>query len=88
MKSEHSEQPSSVVPVTVDRSVRTGLGEEAIAAALADNLPYQQAVPPRYATRHDWYMALALAVRDRVLDRYLTMINGLLESPAKVVAYL
>jgi glycogen phosphorylase len=73
---------------TADTSVRTGLGEEAIAAALADNLHYQQAVPTRYATRHDWYMALALAVRDRLLDRYLTMINGLLESPAKVVAYL
>ena len=89
MKTPRVKRPSSgPASATADTSVRTGLGEEAIAAALADNLHYQQAVPPRYATRHDWYMALALAVRDRVLDRYLTMINGLLESPAKVVAYL
>jgi starch phosphorylase len=79
---------SEGAPAAADQEVRTGLGEEAIAAALADNLHYQQAVPARFATRHDWYMALALAVRDRLLDRYLTTIEALLESPAKVVAYL
>ena len=88
MKSGHSEHPSSVVPVTVDRSVRTGLGEEAIAAAVADNLHYQQAIPSQFASRHDWYMALALAVRDRLLDRYLKGIDVLLQSHPKVVAYL
>ena len=87
MKSGHSEHPSSVAPVTVDRSVRTGLGEEAIAAAVADNLHYEQAIPSQFASRHDWYMALALAVRDRLLDRYLKGIDALLQSHPKVVAY-
>ena len=88
MKSGHSEHPSSVaIPVTVDHSVRTGLGEEAIAAAVADNLHYQQAIPSQFASRHDWYMALALAVRDRLLDRYLKGIDALLQSHPKVVAY-
>ncbi len=73
--------------MTVDRSVRTGLGEEAIAAAVADNLHYQQAIPSQFASRHDWYMALALAVRDRLLDRYLKGIDALLQSHPKVVAY-
>ena len=87
MKPGDSEPPSSVVPVTVDRSVRIGLGEEAIAAAVADNLHYVQAIPPQFASRHDWYMALALAVRDRLLDRYLKGIDVLLQSHPKVVAY-
>ena len=87
MKTRLVKQPSSApASAASDVSVRAGLGEEAIAAALADNLHYQQAVPARYATRHDWYVALALAVRDRLLDRYLTMIDGLVESRAKVVA--
>jgi len=71
-----------------ERSVRTGLSDEAIAAAIADKLHYEQAVPFADASRHDWYMALALAVRDRLLDRYLTTLGAVLESRAKVVAYL
>ena len=58
------------------------------AAAIADHLHYQQGVSSRYATRHDWYMALALAVRDRLLDRYLKTIDAVLDSRVKVVAYL
>ena len=49
--------------------IRTGLGAEAIAAALIDNLHYLQAKLPQHATRNDWYMALAYTVRDRMLDR-------------------
>ena len=76
MKPRRVKHPSSVsASATAGTSVRAGLGEEAIAAALADNLHYQQAIPPAHATRHDWYMALALAVRDRLLDRYLTTID-------------
>jgi starch phosphorylase len=75
-------------PAPADESIRTGFGEAAIAAAVWDNLHYGQAVPSRYATRHDWYMALAMAVRDRLLERYLKTIDAVLESRAKVVAYL
>jgi starch phosphorylase len=59
-----------------------------MAAAIADHLHYEQAVRSKFATRHDWYMALALAVRDRLLDRYLKGVDALLESHPKVVAYL
>jgi glycogen phosphorylase len=72
---------------TGERSPR-GQSEEEIATAVADHLHYEQAIPLALATRHDWYMALALTVRDRLLDRYLTTINAVLESRAKVVAYL
>ena len=40
-------------------TVRTGLGADAIATALIDNLYCIQGKPPQYATRNDWYMALA-----------------------------
>jgi starch phosphorylase len=82
-----SEHRSSGVQMTVDRSIRSGAGEEAIAAAVADNLHYAQAIPSQFASRHDWYMALAFAVRDRLLDRYLKGIDTLLQSHPKVVAY-
>ena len=51
--------------------IRAGLGTDAIAEALIDNLHYLQAKLPQHATRNDWYMALAYTVRDRMLDRYI-----------------
>jgi glycogen phosphorylase len=87
MKTRSIDHPSSVFAAG-SRAVRTGLGQEAIAAAIADHLHYQQGVSSRYATRHDWYMALALAVRDRLLDRYSKTIDAVLDSRVKVVAYL
>jgi glycogen phosphorylase len=75
---------------TTDTRLRTGHDAEAIAAAIVDNLHYQQATVPAFATRHDWYMALALTVRDRLLDRYIQSVDALAgpKSTAKVVAYL
>jgi glycogen phosphorylase len=71
-------------------TIRTGLGVEAIAEALIDNLHYLQAKPPRYATRNDWYMALAYTIRDRMLDRYIKTVEAITgaATSAKAVAYL
>jgi starch phosphorylase len=83
-------QQSSPVPSpsAADETVGTSLGEEALAAALADKLHYQQAIPSAYASRRDWYMALALAIRDRLLGRYMATIDDVLRSRTKVVAYM
>src|SRR6185436_11258310 len=45
---------------------------------------------PQYATRNDWYMALAYTIRDRLLDRCLTTVDRLGEmgTGQKIVAYL
>jgi glycogen phosphorylase len=70
--------------------IRTGIGADAIAEALIDNLYYLQAKLPQHATRNDWYMALAYTVRDRMLDRYIKSVEaiaGANKSP-KAVAYL
>ncbi|HEX2457301.1 MAG TPA: glycogen/starch/alpha-glucan phosphorylase, partial [Vicinamibacterales bacterium] len=89
MKTRNIDHPSSVFAAgSLDPVLRTGLGKAAIAAAVADHLHYQQGISSRAATRHDWYMALALTVRDRLLDRYLKTIDAVLDSRVKVVAYL
>ncbi len=60
--------------------VRTGLGADAIAEAMIDNLHFLQAKLPLDATRNDWYMALAYTVRDRMLDRYIQMIEAIMNA--------
>ncbi len=71
-------------------STRNGLAADAIAAAVLDNLRFVQGKLPRHATRNDWYMALAYAVRDRVLDRCLTTVEAIsqTDTATKLVAYL
>jgi glycogen phosphorylase len=69
-------------------NVRTGLGTDAIAEALVDNLHYLQAKLPQHATRNDWYMALAYTVRDRLLDGYIRTVETIAGAHTKVVAYL
>ena len=80
-------RPPSSAPA---RCIRTDLDTDAIAAALVDNLHCLQAKRPEYATRNDWYMALAYTVRDRALNRYVTMLEPRsgTDAPLKVVAYL
>jgi len=70
--------------------IRTGLGADAIAEALIDNLRFLQAKLPRHATRNDWYMALAYTVRDRMLDRYINTVDAITRANTAVkgVAYL
>jgi glycogen phosphorylase len=74
-------------PIT---NVRVGLEEDAIARALIDNLHCLQAQLPQHATQHDWYMALAYTVRDRMMADYITTIDSIAGEQAtnKVVAYL
>ena len=65
-------------------------GATALAAAILHHLRYHQAVPLEYATRHDWYMALAVAVRDRMLDRFMETLHTLIapQVDRRIVAYL
>ena len=69
--------------------IRTGLSPAALARAVADNLHYVQARVPEIATRNDWYMALAYTVRDRLLDRWIKTVQGILTTKdVRVVCYL
>jgi starch phosphorylase len=90
MKSRVRREPRSRSGNPASREhVRTGLGADAIAEALIDNLHYVQAKLPKHASRNDWYMALAYTVRDRMLDRYITTVDAITAAnTSKVVAYL
>ena len=75
---------------TPNALIRTGLGADAIATALIENLHCLQGKLPRHATRNDWYMALAYTVRDRMMERYVATVGSIAEAntDAKAVAYL
>ena len=57
-------------PKTEDE--RIALSKEALKHAFLDNLFYVQGKFPALATKHDYYMALAYAVRDRMLQRWIS----------------
>ena len=51
---------------------RTALDKEAIKRSFLDDLFYMQGKFPALATQNDYYMALAYAVRDRMLQRWIS----------------
>jgi glycogen phosphorylase len=53
-----------------DEPTRTGLSADTLQRAVRDNLIYLLARFPEVATPHDWYLALAYSVRDRMLARW------------------
>ncbi|WP_439400502.1 glycogen/starch/alpha-glucan phosphorylase (plasmid) [Bradyrhizobium sp. PMVTL-01] len=85
-----NDSPANAISLIASTNVRTGLGADAIATALIENLHCLQGKLPRDATRNDWYMALAYTVRDRMMERYVATVGSIAEAntDAKVVAYL
>ncbi len=67
---------------------RTGLSVETLRRAISDNLFYIQGRYPAIATNHDYYMALAYTVRDRLLNRWLNTLENYQKKDVKVVCYL
>ncbi len=72
-------------------TVRTGQSSAEIQQAILNHLHYTQAKPLPFATRNDWYMATAHAVRDQMLHNWLTTFDIFMSSPRekhKIVSYL
>jgi starch phosphorylase len=67
---------------------RTGLAAETLTRAVLDNLAYLQARYPDIATPHDWYMALAYSVRDRMLARWVSTVQTYFARHVKIACYL
>ncbi|MBR8827227.1 MAG: glycogen/starch/alpha-glucan phosphorylase [Gomphosphaeria aponina SAG 52.96 = DSM 107014] len=67
---------------------RTGMDLETLKRAFADNLFYLQGKYQSIATPHDYYMALAYTVRDRLLHRFIKTVQTYSEKQEKVVCYL
>lgn len=67
---------------------RTGTSIEAIRRAIADNLYYMLGVDIPFATPHDYYLALAYSVRDRLVHRWIKTVQTYFSSDSKAVFYL
>ncbi len=67
---------------------RTALSPEALKNAFLDDLFYVQGKFPALATRNDYYMALAFAVRDRMLQRWISTAAAYTKQGSRTVAYL
>jgi|SRR5215469_1903854 len=55
----------------VQDNVRIGRTTADLKQAILDNLYYIQTRIPDMATTHDWYMAVAYAVRDRMMNDWI-----------------
>jgi len=67
---------------------RTGLTVETLKKAIQNNLFYVQGKYPEIATRNDYYMSLAYAVRDRILQRWVASVKQYLDGKRRIVSYL
>jgi len=68
-----------------------GQSPSEIRKAILDHLHYTQAKPLPFATRSDWYMAVAHAVRDQMVKNWLTSFYDLIslaKEKLKVVSYM
>lgn len=68
--------------------VRTGTQAEALRHAAADHLRYSVGRLPEGATAHDYYRSLALAVRDRMQDRWAGTTEAYIHAGSKFACYL
>jgi starch phosphorylase len=68
--------------------IRTSLSTEAIKRSIYESLFYFQARFPAVATRNDYYLALAYAIRDRLLRRWLRTAQTYYEKASRTVCYL
>jgi starch phosphorylase len=64
------------------------LDQEGFRKAILGKLIYSVGKDPRNATRHDWFTALAFAVRDRLVDGWMATTRRVYERDEKRVYYL
>lgn len=93
MKSEISPESSGIgadkpaLSVT-DSDVRLGMQAPALMQAVLDHLHYSVGRLPVVATTHDYYRALALAIRDRMQYRWINTAQTYFDLNRKIVCYL
>ncbi|TXI40502.1 MAG: glycogen/starch/alpha-glucan phosphorylase, partial [Mycobacterium sp.] len=76
------------VPVAPHEHSRTGLSPDALRRAISDHLTYSIARPAAALTTEHYYRALALAVRDRMQQRWMATTQDWLDLSNKVTCYL
>jgi starch phosphorylase len=86
LSSNVSAPAPSIVPASVED--RVSLGKESLKHAFLDNLFYIQGKFPALATKTDYYMALAYAVRDRIMQRWVSTATAYTKQGSRTVSYL
>ncbi len=69
-------------------TVRFANTTDAIRQAILENLLFIQGKSEHLATRNDWYMAVAYAVRDRLMSNWVKNLERLENRNVKLVGYL
>jgi starch phosphorylase len=85
MNSAVPKVPAEPLAPEVDR---VAMNKDALKRAFLDNLYYMQGKFPALATGNDYYMALAYAVRDRMLQRWISTASTYTSRGSRTVAYL
>ena len=67
---------------------RVAMTKDALKRSFQDNLFYTQGKFPALATAFDYYMALAYAVRDRMLQRWNSTASAYTQQGSRTVSYL
>ncbi|MGB3766310.1 MAG: glycogen/starch/alpha-glucan phosphorylase [Phormidesmis sp.] len=81
----------NAVPLHSENTVendRTGLTPEALKRGFLDNLFYVQGKSPELSSMHDYYMALAYTVRDRMLHHWLSSASTYRDNKSRTAVYL
>jgi starch phosphorylase len=73
---------------TTPGAVAAAIDVPALAQAIQAKLAYSVGKDPAHATRHDWFFATSLAVRDRIVDGWMASTRGVYEADKKRVYYL
>ena len=86
-----SQQPaefSMPTPSSYQDPERSGLSADDLFAGITEHLFFTLGKLAPNASRHDLYLALSYAVRDRLMTRYLAGKEAISHQPVKSVAYL
>jgi glycogen phosphorylase len=75
-------------PSGAEKDSRRGMSAAELKHGILDHLHFTQARIPSLATRNDWYMALACAVRERMLDDWIKSLSHMRDRNIKIVSYL
>jgi starch phosphorylase len=79
---------SDITTAVKHEHTRIGLSVQSLKRAFIDNLIYEQGQLPSTATALDYYLAIASAIRDRLLQRWVNTVQTYLDDDVRVVAYL
>jgi glycogen phosphorylase len=77
-----------LVPPSPAVLTRRTFDKDGLMESILEKLVYSVGKSPTHATRHDWFFATALAVRDSLVDGWMTTTNKIYERDDKRVYYL